>query len=194
MVLLDEMPDQLRPHRLLGDTSAASRMELPLPGASRRMDRGDRYEPSQYAPARSRNVEDAPSLMPSKGLVRNAAPSYMVLPGSKEPEEEGPVHFFILAGGSNMVGFGPVSKSDQEPDPRVVALSGQGEWVPAKEPLFAKYGLGPGKAFGERLANHYLKNKKYSSKRTPEERRRHKEKKLRLKRLVEDKQKEIGSS
>ena len=141
---------------------------------------------------RQRYVEDAPSLMPSKGLVRNAAPSYMVLPGSKEPEEEGPVHFFILAGGSNMVGFGPVSKSDQEPDPRVVALSGQGEWVPAKEPLFAKYGLGPGKAFGERLANHYLKNKKYSSKRTPEERRRHREKKLRLKRLVEEKQKKLA--
>ena len=70
------------------------------------------------------------------------------------------------------------SKSDQEPDPRVVALSGQGEWVPAKEPLFAKYGLGPGKAFGERLANHYLKNKKYSSKRTLEESRRRREKKI----------------
>ena len=243
--LLDDMPEQLRPHRLLGDSHAASHMELPLPGSSQRRnsddrirpelsgfgnsgplrlnegpdslrgdrtrrgsmlqfgddprkmlasraDRLNREQPSQFAPSRSRYVEDAPSLMPSKGLVRNAAPSYMVLPGSKEPEEEGPVHFFILAGGSNMVGFGPVSKSDQEPDPRVVALSGQGEWVPAKEPLFAKYGLGPGKAFGERLANHYLKNKKYSSKRTPEERRRHKEKKLRLKRLVEEKQKEIG--
>ena len=92
-----------------------------------------------------------------------------------------------------MVGFGPVSKSDQEPDPRVVALSGQGEWVPAKEPLFAKYGLGPGKAFGERLANHYLKNKKYSSKRTPEERRRHREKKLRLKQLVEDKRRKLAA-
>ena len=58
--------------------------------------------------------------------------------------------------------------------------------------MFSKYGLGPGKAFGERLANHYLKNKKYSKKRTPEERRRHKEKKLRLQRLVEEKQKKLA--
>ena len=65
-----------------------------------------------------------------------------------------------------------------------------------KRNLFSKYGLGPGKAFGERLANHYLKNKKYSQrifrKRTPEERRRHKEKKLKLQRLVEEKQKKLA--
>ena len=90
-----------------------------------------------------------------------------------------------------MVGHGPVSKSDEKPDPHVFALSNQGQWVPAKEPLFSKYGLGPGKAFGERLMNHYLKNKK-KKQRSPEEQRRRKEKKLKLQRLVEEKQQKLA--
>ena len=44
-VLLDEMPDQLRPHRLLGETSAPSHMELPLPGTSQRRNSDDRIRP-----------------------------------------------------------------------------------------------------------------------------------------------------
>ena len=45
--LLDDMPEQLRPHRLLGDTSAPSHMELPLPGSSNRADRGNRFMPER---------------------------------------------------------------------------------------------------------------------------------------------------
>ena len=192
-VLLDEMPDQLRPHRLLGETSAPSHMELPLPGTSQRRNSDDRIRPelSGFGNSGPLRVDEGPRNLLRGDRTRRGS---VLLPmsDSKVPEKESPVHIFILAGGSNMVGFGPVSKSDQEPDPRVVALSKQGEWVPAREPLFSKYGLGPGKAFGERLANHYLKNKKYSKKRTPEERRRHKEKKLRLQRLVEEKQKKLA--
>mgnify|MGYP007000187300 len=43
--LLDDMPDQLRPHRMLGDTSAASHMELPLPGSAYRRNSDDRLRP-----------------------------------------------------------------------------------------------------------------------------------------------------
>ena len=66
--------------------------------------------------------------------------SYMTLPttGSKVPEKrrKSCSIVFILAGGSNMVGHGPVSKSDQvNDDPRVVALSNRVSGYLQEEPV-----------------------------------------------------------
>jgi len=67
----------------------------------------------------------------------------------------GNLHLFLLAGQSNMAGRGGVEPRDREPHPRVLALSRNGEWQPAIDPIhFDKpcAGVGPGRAFARVLA------------------------------------------
>lgn len=61
----------------------------------------------------------------------------------------------LLAGQSNMAGRGTVDPNDNRPHPRVVMLDRTGAWVPCTDPVHFdvdKSGVGPGKTFGEALA------------------------------------------
>jgi len=64
-------------------------------------------------------------------------------------------HLFLLVGQSNMAGRGKVADQDKEPIPRVLALSKEGRWVPALDPLhFDKpniVGVGIGRSFAAHL-------------------------------------------
>lgn len=66
-------------------------------------------------------------------------------------------HVYLLLGQSNMAGRGVITDNYRsEEDPRVYMLNKAGDWVPAKHPLhFDKpqvAGVGPGLAFGEKMA------------------------------------------
>lgn len=65
-------------------------------------------------------------------------------------------HLFLLVGQSNMAGRGEVSDSDREPNPRVLMLDREGNWIPAVDPLHwdkpAVVGVGLGRTFGLELA------------------------------------------
>ncbi|MFG0254363.1 MAG: sialate O-acetylesterase, partial [Rhodopirellula sp. JB053] len=65
-------------------------------------------------------------------------------------------YLFVLAGQSNMAGRGDVTDLDREPHQRVLMWTADGEWRPAVAPMhFDKpkiAGVGPGRAFGIRLA------------------------------------------
>jgi len=66
-------------------------------------------------------------------------------------------HLYLLIGQSNMAGRGEVGPQDREIHPRVLALSKEGEWVPAIDPIhFDKpiAGVGPGRTFGKTMAAH----------------------------------------
>ncbi len=61
----------------------------------------------------------------------------------------------VLAGQSNMAGRGKIDPADNKPHPRVVMMNAQGEWVPCVDPVHfdsSRAGVGPGKTFGEALA------------------------------------------
>ena len=65
-------------------------------------------------------------------------------------------HLFLLAGQSNMAGRGIVGGEDRQVHPRVLALSKDGVWKPAVDPIhFDKpiAGVGPGRSFGIVLAD-----------------------------------------
>lgn len=73
-------------------------------------------------------------------------------------EQHAPFHLYLLIGQSNMAGRGEVGPVDREIHPRVFALNKVDEWVLAQEPLHfdkpAVAGVGPGLAFGKRIAEH----------------------------------------
>ena len=81
-----------------------------------------------------------------------------------EPIPRARFHLYLLLGQSNMFGRGPLPATDVEVHPRVLALDGEGRWVPARDPLHAsvaetatdvaKAGVGPGLSFGRRMAEH----------------------------------------
>ncbi len=61
----------------------------------------------------------------------------------------------LLAGQSNMAGRGKVEEQDKVPNPRVLMLNKEGEWVPAVDPVHydkKAAGVGPGRTFGILLA------------------------------------------
>lgn len=66
-------------------------------------------------------------------------------------------HLFLLVGQSNMAGRGKVSEQDLVPNPRVLMLNKNDEWVPAVDPLhFDKprvAGVGLGRTFGIQIAD-----------------------------------------
>lgn len=63
---------------------------------------------------------------------------------------------YLLVGQSNMAGRGHVEPQDRQPDSRVRALSPQGDWREAVDPLHADRpavaGVGPGRSFGLAMA------------------------------------------
>ncbi len=63
---------------------------------------------------------------------------------------------FLLVGQSNMAGRGELAPEDRVASPRVLALSAQGAWVPAIDPLHfdkpAAVGVGLGRTFGIEIA------------------------------------------
>jgi Carbohydrate esterase, sialic acid-specific acetylesterase len=62
---------------------------------------------------------------------------------------------FLLAGQSNMAGRGDVEPQDKQPLARVFALSKDGKWRPAADPIHydkPSAGVGPGRAFAAVLA------------------------------------------
>ncbi len=64
-------------------------------------------------------------------------------------------HLFLLAGQSNMAGRGIVAEEDKEIHPRIFALSKDGKWKPAVDPIHydkGEAGVGPGKSFAVALA------------------------------------------
>jgi hypothetical protein len=66
-------------------------------------------------------------------------------------------HLFLLAGQSNMAGRGTVFDEDRIINPRVLALSKEGEWVPAVDPIHydkSVAGVGLGKSFALALIDH----------------------------------------
>ena len=69
------------------------------------------------------------------------------------PKEK--VHLFLLAGQSNMAGRGEISSEDKTIHPRIFALSKDGQWVPAVDPIHydkKSAGVGLGKSFALALA------------------------------------------
>lgn len=59
-------------------------------------------------------------------------------------------HLFLLAGQSNMAGRGKVAEEDKKINPRVLAQSKDGKWVPAVDPIHydkGAAGVGPAKSF-----------------------------------------------
>jgi hypothetical protein len=60
---------------------------------------------------------------------------------------------YILAGQSNMVGVAPLAGEPKPQNPsRIWALSHEGNWQPAKDPLYNDGGVGPGVWFADRMA------------------------------------------
>ena len=69
------------------------------------------------------------------------------------PKEK--VHLYLLAGQSNMAGRGKVTEVDKKIHPRVYALSKDGQWVPAVDPIHYDKkvaGVGLAKSFAVELA------------------------------------------
>ncbi|RIV27187.1 sialate O-acetylesterase [Fibrisoma montanum] len=66
------------------------------------------------------------------------------------------LRLFLLIGQSNMAGRGAPEAQDQQPLDRVWMLTNEETWVPAREPMHfdkpAVVGVGPGFAFGKRIA------------------------------------------
>ena len=93
-------------------------------------------------------------------LVMVAALGISVAQAQETPKMQLPVkakfQLFLLAGQSNMAGRGDVEAVDKQVHARVFALSKDGNWVPAADPIHydkPSAGVGPGKAFAEALAD-----------------------------------------
>ena len=75
--------------------------------------------------------------------------------GVKLPPKE-KFKIVVLAGQSNMAGRGKIDPNNNKAHPRVLMLNRKGEWVPCVDPVHFDAdgsGVGPGKAFGEALAD-----------------------------------------
>lgn len=74
------------------------------------------------------------------------------------PTDRSKFYLFLLAGQSNMAGRGDVAEQSDVPNPRILALNRNDEWVIAKDPLHwdkpSVAGVGPGISF----ANEMLKD------------------------------------
>ena len=73
----------------------------------------------------------------------------------KIPADKSKFKIVVLAGQSNMAGRGTIDPADNKPHPRVLMLTQAGEWVPCVDPIHYDVkgsGAGPGKTFGELLA------------------------------------------
>lgn len=77
-------------------------------------------------------------------------------PETTEAPAETPLHWYLLAGQSNMAGRAEVGELDRTPVDRVLALTQAGAVEPAREPLHwdkpERIGVGPGFAFGRAMA------------------------------------------
>ncbi|QDS95325.1 Carbohydrate acetyl esterase/feruloyl esterase precursor [Roseimaritima multifibrata] len=75
---------------------------------------------------------------------------------SPVPADPQKFHLFLLAGQSNMAGRGVVSEADKKPNPRILMLNKDRQWVPAVDPLhFDKptiAGVGVGRSFAAEYA------------------------------------------
>lgn len=100
------------------------------------------------------------SADPEKGLVQDERTRYFPkqqIKVIKMPARHN-LWVFILAGQSNMAGRGLVEPADTIPDPRVLTISKNNEWMLAKEPLHfyepSMTGLDCGLSFGKELAKY----------------------------------------
>jgi len=85
-------------------------------------------------------------VIPALFLVAHASP------GADAP----PLRVYLLLGQSNMAGRGAPDSAPGEANPRILSLSPEGVWVPARDPLHVKIGrvepgVGPGLSFAETL-------------------------------------------
>ena len=89
------MPDQLRPHRLLGETSAPSHMELPLPGTSQRRNSDDRIRPelSGFGNSGPLRVDEGPRNLLRGDRTRRGS---VLLPMSDSKVPEKKVRYIFL--------------------------------------------------------------------------------------------------
>ncbi|CCH53460.1 protein of unknown function DUF303 acetylesterase putative [Fibrisoma limi BUZ 3] len=80
----------------------------------------------------------------------------LVLSTSLKQDAPTRLRLFLLIGQSNMAGRGLPEAQDQQPVDRVWMFTKEDTWVPAREPMHfdkpAVVGVGPGFAFGRRLA------------------------------------------
>lgn len=93
-------------------------------------------------------------LMPDSFLADDSSASRFAQPVTLPPQDQ--VHLYLLLGQSNMAGRGRIAPQDLIPDPRVVMLNRDNEWVPAIAPLhFDKpvAGVGIGRRFGQLMAD-----------------------------------------
>jgi hypothetical protein len=61
-------------------------------------------------------------------------------------------HIYLLMGQSNMVGRDTIPVAAQVDDPRILALSPEGQWVMAREPMYTGgSGMGPGIYFAKEM-------------------------------------------
>lgn len=70
----------------------------------------------------------------------------------KEPDSK--VHLYLLAGQSNMAGRGYIDSQSKIPDPRILVLTKNNEWLPATDPLHfdkKEAGVGPGISFAQAM-------------------------------------------
>lgn len=75
-----------------------------------------------------------PVTLPPQAVTNTAARAHAdatALP----PEHRGKLAVFLLAGQSNMVGFGPLKDSTSKPHPRVFLLGNDYQWKQATEPI-----------------------------------------------------------
>ena len=72
------------------------------------------------------------------------------------PTNKQDFHLFLLVGQSNMAGRGKVTDADKKPQPNVLMLNQQNQWVPAVDPLHfdkpAVVGVGLGRSFAAEIA------------------------------------------
>lgn len=97
------------------------------------------------------NTRHVSSDRPSSVYVDGTLSGELVEPPPKEH-----FHLFLLGGQSNMAGRGLLTPEDQTPDPRVYALSQDGVWAPAVDPIHwdkPQAGVGLGRSFGIALAH-----------------------------------------
>jgi hypothetical protein len=82
--------------------------------------------------------------------------AFVLLSAALKQDKPPRLRLFLLIGQSNMAGRGIPQKQDQQPVNHVWMLTKEQTWVPAHDPMHfdkpAVIGVGPGLAFGRRLA------------------------------------------
>jgi hypothetical protein len=110
----------------------------------------------RYRPEVSGNVMDRRASLALLGSVAVAlALSGKPRADAADSQPDPQFHLYLLIGQSNMAGRGTVDAESKEVHPRVLMLNKNREWAPATDPLHfdkAVAGVGPGLAFGKRMA------------------------------------------